>query len=81
MFRALRVLGGRTLILRGYASEEEPAGKEIQIAASSLRVDAIAAAGLDISRKWALNDACLIRDDLYNLFVSERSGNPAWKVV
>ena len=56
MFRALRILGGRTLTLRGYASEEEAAGagKEIQVAASSLRADAIAAAGLDISRKWAL---------------------------
>lgn len=56
MFRALRVLGGRTLALRGYASEAEgeAAGKEIQVAASSLRADAIAAAGLDISRKWAL---------------------------
>lgn len=57
MLRVLRVLvGGRTLALRGYASEVEgeAVGKEIQVATSSLRADAIAAAGLDISRKWAL---------------------------
>lgn len=54
MLRAWRVLEGRILTtLRRYASETEAeaAGKEIQVAASSLRVDAIAAAGLDISRK------------------------------
>lgn len=34
--------------------DQHPKGKEISVAASSLRIDTVVAAGLDISRKYVL---------------------------
>ena len=42
--------------------EKEPQGKEINVAVSSLRVDTVAAAGLDISRKYVrLSSVCMCK--------------------
>ena len=42
--RASGVLSGR--------GESEGSGKTVQVSVSSLRIDAVAAAGLNISRQW-----------------------------